>query len=62
VDALQLQEVTMNSEPEVIHRSDQIRSDDIPDFVLRWYGWASPIGLSIFLVTLGILAVLMRFA
>lgn len=49
-------------DPEVIHRSDQIRNDDIPKFVAEWYGWGSPIGLGLFLIALAIVAVLIRFA
>ena len=52
----------MSNDSEVIHRSNELRGDDIPDFVSRWYGWASPLGLSIFLLTLGLLAVLVRIA
>ena len=52
----------MSNGPEVIHRSNEVRGEDIPDFVGRWYGWASPLGLSIFLLTLGALAVLVRIA
>ena len=33
----------MDNRPEVVHRSDQIRDDDIPGFVGKWYGWASAI-------------------
>jgi hypothetical protein len=55
-------EVAMNSEPEVVHQSDQYNSSDIPDFVGKWYGWGSPIGLSIALIAVGIVAVLIRIA
>lgn len=47
----------MNHEPEVIHESGEIG-----DHVYRWYGWASPIGLSVFLIALGVVAVLVRMA
>lgn len=30
--------------------------------VMKWYGWGSPIGMAIFLVGLGISALLIRFA
>ncbi|MES2272930.1 MAG: hypothetical protein V4487_01915 [Chlamydiota bacterium] len=30
--------------------------------VMKWYGWGSPIGLTIFLIGLAIFAVLLRFA
>lgn len=30
--------------------------------VMKWYGWGSPIGLSIFLIGLGITAILIRWA
>ena len=52
----------MNQTPEVVHRRDDVRADDIPPFVSSWYGWGSPIGLSIFLLTLGALALLIRVA
>ncbi len=52
----------MKNEPEVIHRRDDMRNEDIPDFVKRWYGWASPIGLGLFLIMLAVVAVLIRFA
>jgi hypothetical protein len=29
---------------------------------MRWYGWGSPIGLSIFFLSLGISACLVRYA
>jgi hypothetical protein len=48
----------MNNAPEVIHRSD----DDVPDFVGKWWGWASPIGLGLFLIELGLVALLVRVA
>jgi hypothetical protein len=48
----------MSGESEVIHRGDQ----DVTDYIFRWYGWASPIGLGLFLVALGVVAVLVRFA
>ena len=48
--------------PEIIHRRDHPGSDDIPKFVLGWWGWASPIGLSLFLIALGNTAILVRFA
>ena len=52
----------MSNSPEVIHRRDEVRNDDIPDFVSRWYGWATPTGLGVFLISLGITAVLIRLA
>ena len=52
----------MNEEPEVIHHRDDVRSEDIPGFVLGWWGWASPIGLGLFLIALGVAAILIRFA
>jgi hypothetical protein len=52
----------MSNSPEIIHRRDDLRSDDIPDFVSKWYGWATPTGLGMFLVALGITAVLLRLA
>jgi len=48
----------MSGEPEVIHRGDE----DVTDYIFRWYGWASPIGLGLFLVALGAVAVLVRMA
>jgi hypothetical protein len=47
--------------PELIHRSDRY-DDDIPKFVLGWWGWASPIGLGLFLIALAVVVVLVRFA
>jgi hypothetical protein len=61
---LRPEEVNMSDRkdaPEVIHRSDHV-DDDIPKFVLGWWGWASPIGLGLFLIALAIVAVLVRFA
>jgi hypothetical protein len=55
-------EISMSNGPEVVHRRDEPRDEDIPEFVRRWYGWASPIGLSIFLLSLGVLALLIRIA
>lgn len=52
----------MDNRPEVVHRSDQIRNDDIPGFVGKWYGWASPIGLGLFLIMLAVVAVIIKFA
>jgi hypothetical protein len=52
----------MNQTPEVVHRRDDVRPEDIPPFVSSWYGWGSPIGLSIFLLTLGLLALVIRVA
>jgi hypothetical protein len=49
----------MSNQPEVIHRSDY---DENAKFVLSWWGWASPIGISIFLLSAGVAAVLIRFA
>jgi len=28
---------------------------------MKWYGWGSPVGLSIFFISLGICAILIRF-
>jgi hypothetical protein len=47
--------------PEVIHRSDHVADDDVPKFVREWWGWASPIGLGLFLIALTIVALLLRF-
>jgi hypothetical protein len=52
----------MNNSPEVIHRRDDVRNDDVPKFVSSWYGWATPTGLGMFLIALGIVAVLFRVA
>lgn len=49
----------MSSQPEVVHRSEY---DENARFVLSWWGWASPIGLSIFLLSAGVLGMLIRFA
>jgi hypothetical protein len=51
-----------NEAPEIIHRRDDVSGDDIPKFVLGWWGWASPIGLGLFLIALGITAILVRVA
>jgi hypothetical protein len=51
-----------NNSPEIIHRRDDVRGDDIPGFVLGWWGWASPIGLGLFLIAIGISAILIRIA
>ena len=51
-----------NDAPEIIHRRDNVSDDDIPKFVLGWWGWASPIGLGLFLIALGITAILVRVA
>lgn len=48
--------------PELIHRSDRVVDDDMPKFVREWWGWASPVGLGLFLIELGVVAVLIRFA
>jgi len=29
---------------------------------MKWYGWGSPVGLGIFILSLGIFALLIRFA
>ena len=29
---------------------------------MKWYGWGSPVGLTIFFIGLGITAILIRFA
>lgn len=47
--------------PELIHRSDRAVDDDIPKFVREWWGWASPIGLGLFLIALAVVALLVRF-
>jgi hypothetical protein len=47
--------------PELIHRSDRVADDDIPKFVREWWGWASPIGLGLFLIALAMVALLFRF-
>ncbi len=47
--------------PELIHRSDRVVDDDIPKFVREWWGWASPIGLGLFLIALAVVAMLVRF-
>jgi hypothetical protein len=47
--------------PELIHRSDRYADDDIPKFVREWWGWASPIGLGLFLIALAVVALLVRF-
>jgi hypothetical protein len=52
----------MSNGPEVIHRRDEVPDQDIPEFVRKWYGWASPIGVGLFLIALGTLAVLIRVA
>lgn len=51
-----------NDAPEIVHRRDDDHSEDFPGFVLGWWGWASPIGLSLFLIALGITAILIRIA
>ena len=51
-----------NDAPEIIHRRDNVSDDDIPKFVLGWWGWASPIGLALFLIGIGITAILIRIA
>ena len=48
-------------EPELIHRSDRVVDDEIPKFVREWWGWASPIGLGLFLIALAVVALLIRF-
>jgi hypothetical protein len=30
--------------------------------VMKWYGWGSPVGLSIFFISLGLTAALIRYA
>jgi hypothetical protein len=55
-------EESMNNSPEVIHRRDEVREEDVPEFVRKWYGWATPTGLGMFLVALAIAAVLFRVA
>jgi hypothetical protein len=52
----------MSNGPEIVHRREEVRDEDIPEFVRKWYGWASPIGLSIFFISPGIVAVLIRVA
>lgn len=47
--------------PEVIHRSDHVADEDMPAFVREWWGWASPIGLGVFLIMLAVVALLIRF-
>ena len=47
--------------PEVIHRSDRAADEDIPKFVREWWGWASPVGLGLFLIALAVVALLIRF-
>jgi hypothetical protein len=57
-----VKEVTVSNGPEVVHRRAEVRDEDVPEFVRKWYGWASPIGLSLFLISLGLVAVLIRIA
>lgn len=47
--------------PELIHRSDHVVDDNFPKFVREWWGWASPIGLGMYLIALAVVALLVRF-
>ena len=40
---------------------DKYDSEKIQLEVMKWYGWGSPIGLTVFFVGCGILAVLVRY-
>ncbi len=42
-------------------KSDHQESDAAAEAAMKWYGWGSPVGLTIFFIGLCLCAVILRF-
>lgn len=42
------------------HHLNELHALQSEEFVMKWYGWGSPIGLSIFFLTLAVIAAMIK--